>query len=50
VPFDPYRAELYSPGELYDGLDGSYAATPDARIHAWSSGGPRSTGPSPPPA
>ena len=40
VPFDPYRAALYSPGELYDGLAESYAATPDARIHAWSSGGP----------
>ena len=39
VPFDPYRAELYSPDELYAGLDESYAATPDARIHAWSHGG-----------
>ena len=39
VPFDPYRAELYSPDELYAGLDDSYAATPDARVHAWSHGG-----------
>ncbi len=38
VPFDPYRATLYSPDELYDGLDDSYAATPDARIYAWSHG------------
>ena len=39
VPFDPYRAELYSPDELYAGLADSYAATPDARVHAWSHGG-----------
>ncbi len=39
VPFDPYRADLYSPAELYDGLADSYAATPDARIYAWSHGG-----------
>ena len=36
LPFDPYRGALYSPDELYDGLASSYAATPDARIYAWS--------------
>ena len=39
VPFDAYRAELYSPDELYADLDGSYASTPDARVYAWSHGG-----------
>lgn len=38
VPFDPYRGSLYSPDELYAGLDDSYTATPDARIYAWSHG------------
>jgi predicted Rossmann-fold nucleotide-binding protein len=37
VPFDPYRSGLYTPEELYDGLaGGDYAATLDARVHAWS--------------
>ena len=37
VPFNPYRATLYSPDELYDGLaDGPYDRTPDARCYAWS--------------
>lgn len=36
VPFDPYRATLYSPDDLYDGLAGGYAATPDAITYAWS--------------
>ena len=36
VPFDPYRARLYTPEELYDGLDGDYADTLDARVYAWS--------------
>lgn len=37
VPFDPYRAELYTPEELYDGLaDGGYDATTDAAVYAWS--------------
>jgi|tagenome__1003787_1003787.scaffolds.fasta_scaffold20945644_2 predicted Rossmann-fold nucleotide-binding protein len=36
VPFDPYRATLYSPDELYSGLDDGYAHTADARIYAWS--------------
>lgn len=36
VPFDPYRASLYSPADLYDGLAGGYAVTPDATSYAWS--------------
>jgi len=36
VPFDPWRAALYTPAELYDGLEHGYRATPDARIYAWS--------------
>jgi predicted Rossmann-fold nucleotide-binding protein len=36
VPFDPWRARLYTPAELYDGLDEGYEHTPDARIYAWS--------------
>ncbi|MFL6160421.1 MAG: LOG family protein [Marmoricola sp.] len=36
VPFDPYRGELYSPADLYDGLADGYAGTPDARAYAWS--------------
>ncbi len=36
VPFDPWRARLYTPAELYDGLEGGYQATLDARIYAWS--------------
>ena len=36
VPVDAYRADLYSPQELYDGLASSYEQTPDARIYAWS--------------
>jgi len=37
VPFNPYRARLYTPTELYDGLVGrDYAATLDARVYAWS--------------
>ncbi|MDQ6641288.1 MAG: LOG family protein [Actinomycetota bacterium] len=39
LPFDPYRGRLYSPDDLYAGLDSSYANTPDARIYAWSHGG-----------
>lgn len=36
VPFDPYRGVLYTPGELFTGLEsGGYAATPDARTYAW---------------
>jgi predicted Rossmann-fold nucleotide-binding protein len=36
VPFDAYRATLYTPEELYDGLGESYDATTDARVYAWS--------------
>jgi predicted Rossmann-fold nucleotide-binding protein len=36
VPFDPWRAHLYSPAELYEHLDAGYESTPDARIWAWS--------------
>ena len=36
VPIDTYRANLYSPHELYAGLETSYEETPDARIYAWS--------------
>lgn len=36
VPFDPWRAELYAPAELYDGLERGYEHTTDARIYAWS--------------
>ncbi|GHA02879.1 LOG family protein [Streptomyces echinoruber] len=37
LPFDPYRGFVYTPQELYDGLDtaGGYEATPDARAYAW---------------
>ncbi len=39
VPFDPYRASLYSPVELYDGLlEHRYESTPDAQCYAWSLG------------
>ena len=36
VPFDPWRARLYTPAELYDGLEHGYDHTPDAAIYAWS--------------
>ncbi len=36
IPVDPYRAHLYSPDELYDGLVDGYEATLDARVHAWA--------------
>jgi predicted Rossmann-fold nucleotide-binding protein len=36
VPFDPYRAELYTPAELYAGLDRGYPVTLDAAAYAWS--------------
>lgn len=38
LPFDPYRADLYTPAGLYDGLAAGYAGTPDARAYAWSRG------------
>lgn len=36
VDFNPYRAHLYTPGELYDGLADGYAGTLDAVVYAWS--------------
>ncbi|MDQ0870311.1 putative Rossmann-fold nucleotide-binding protein [Arthrobacter sp. V1I9] len=37
VPFNPYRAGLYSPAELYTGLaDAPYEELPDAQIYQWS--------------
>ena len=36
IPVDPYRAHLYTPEELYNGLDSGYPATLDARVHAWT--------------
>jgi predicted Rossmann-fold nucleotide-binding protein len=36
LPFDAYRAALYTAEELYDGLDGSYGGTLDAQVYAWS--------------
>ncbi|MFF7159553.1 LOG family protein [Streptomyces sp. NPDC008139] len=37
LPFDPYRGALYSPDELYAGLDeDGYERTPDARTYAWA--------------
>ncbi|MCW2785866.1 MAG: Rossmann fold nucleotide-binding protein [Marmoricola sp.] len=36
VPFDPYRATLYSPDTLYADLADGYASTPDAKAYAWS--------------
>ncbi|MFJ8662785.1 LOG family protein [Streptomyces sp. NPDC093795] len=36
LPFDPYRASLYSPEELYDGIaEAGYEETPDALAYAW---------------
>jgi predicted Rossmann-fold nucleotide-binding protein len=36
VPFDPWRARLYTPAELYKGIDRGYDHTADARIYAWA--------------
>ncbi len=36
LPFEPYRAMLYSPAELYDGLVGGYSRTRDAIVYAWT--------------
>ncbi|MFE9252296.1 LOG family protein [Streptomyces sp. NPDC007088] len=37
LPFDPYRARLYTAGELFDGLDrpAGYEGTPDAAAYSW---------------
>jgi predicted Rossmann-fold nucleotide-binding protein len=36
VPFDPWRAQLYTAAELYDGIETGYEDTTDARVYAWS--------------
>ncbi len=36
VPVNPYRTHLYTPAELYAGLEDSYDLTPDAQAYAWS--------------
>ncbi|MFK5634794.1 MULTISPECIES: LOG family protein [unclassified Ornithinimicrobium] len=37
APVDPYRARLYTPQELYAGMDeAGYVGTVDARAYAWS--------------
>jgi predicted Rossmann-fold nucleotide-binding protein len=37
LPFDPYRSELYTPDELYRGLEESgYESTPDSHIYGWA--------------
>ena len=36
VPFDSYRTRLYTPDELYAGLEDGYDHTLDARVYAWS--------------
>ncbi len=47
LPFDPYRADLYTPAELFVGFDAadpcSYCRTPDARIYDYwlNTGGPQ---------
>ncbi|WP_435797456.1 LOG family protein [Streptomyces microflavus] len=36
LPFDPYRGLLYSPDQLFAGLDADgYETTPDARAYEW---------------
>ncbi|MCT2594204.1 Rossmann fold nucleotide-binding protein [Streptomyces sp. N2-109] len=35
LPFNPYRAALYTPEELFHGLSDGYPQTPDARSYAW---------------
>ncbi|MFE2053342.1 LOG family protein [Streptomyces sp. NPDC059459] len=35
LPFDPYRARVYSPEELYARLDEGYGSTPDALAYDW---------------
>jgi predicted Rossmann-fold nucleotide-binding protein len=36
LPFDPYRGTLYTPEELYDGLEAKpYEQTPDALTYQW---------------
>ncbi|WP_105973720.1 LOG family protein [Streptomyces geranii] len=35
LPFDPYRGHLYTPDDLFAGLDKGYEHTPDALAYAW---------------
>jgi predicted Rossmann-fold nucleotide-binding protein len=42
LPFDEYRKSLYTPEELYAGVDrGGYASTPDSKIYGWARAGRR---------
>ncbi len=36
VPFEPWRAHLYTPSELYTGLEQGYEHTVDAQTYAWT--------------
>jgi predicted Rossmann-fold nucleotide-binding protein len=37
LPFDPYRASLYTPEELYEGIDAKpYEQTPDSLAYQWN--------------
>ncbi len=37
LPFDPYRAGVYTPDELYAGIEGSrYELTTDALVYSWT--------------
>lgn len=38
LPFDPYRAGLYSPEELYAGLESGYERTLDCLVYRWWQG------------
>ncbi|HYO40562.1 MAG TPA: Rossmann fold nucleotide-binding protein [Nocardioidaceae bacterium] len=38
VPVEVYRSRLYTPEELYDGLEAGYAETLDARAYSWTRG------------
>lgn len=35
LPFNPYRSGLYTPEELYAGLESGYRYTLDARVYRW---------------
>jgi predicted Rossmann-fold nucleotide-binding protein len=42
LPFDEYRTSLYTPEELYAGVDrGGYATTLDSKIYVWARAGSR---------
>lgn len=37
LPFNPYRAEVYTPDELYAGIaESGYEETPDALVYGWT--------------